>query len=114
MRKIQIDGEVYVLKGDIYVLFKELPSSRQKSWITFQQISLEYPEFLDKIAEVLFSGDYDERSKEFVRSLLFFLDVDGFLSWKQFDSVFRICTTYKEYLRKKKNGTFFSQAGRII
>ena len=110
----RIGEEIYVLYNGMYILFKEAPSSRLKSWITLDQISLEYPEFLDQIAEILFSGEYGKRPKEFVRSILYFLELDRFISWAQFDSIFRICTTYKDYLEKVKSGTFMRQQGRLV
>ncbi len=89
-------------------------SSREHTWITHSQIALEYPEAINLMGDILYDKMYDERAKNFVRSLLFFLETDGHLSWKQFDSIFFIFKTYEEYKAHIKDGTLIRKGHRLI
>lgn len=100
-----VDDCIYIRKKGIYYPYKEAVSSRKHSWITFQQISLEYPQFLNKIADILFCSNYDEKAKDYTRNILVWLENWQFVSWKQFDSIFRICESYREYKASIKQGT---------
>ena len=44
-----IEENIYLKKGDIFLLYKERNSSRKVGWITLNQMSKEYPDFFDKI-----------------------------------------------------------------
>jgi hypothetical protein len=88
----------------VYHLHSEGVSSRRNSWITLSQIGIEYPEFIDKIADVLYYPKYNEKSKQYARSILTWLELWKFVSWKQFDSIFRICASYNEF--KTSDGIF--------
>src|SRR6187551_1368662 len=104
----------FILKGDIYVPYLDAPSSRKENWITLQRIAWEFPQFFHKIGDILFTDRYDERAKDYIRSILFFLDVDRFISWKQFDSVFRICSSYREFLSKIQEKTFINRERGVV
>lgn len=91
-------------KNGIYSLWAEGSSSRRNSWITLGQIGNEYPEFLDKIADVLYIPSYNSKSKEYVHSILSWLELWKFVSWKQFDSVFRIIDGWEKYKNSVRNG----------
>ena len=77
-------------------------SSRKKSWVTLEQIETEYPEFIRKIADILFKkekGDrkdknrkfaYYDKAQNYARSILEFLEDWDFISWKQYDSLMAI------------------------
>lgn len=90
------------------------PSSRTKTWITHEQIALEYPEAINMMAFVLAQKEYPDRAKDFVRSLLFFLETDQHLSWKQFDSIFFLFNSFDEYKSATKNGTTIRKSGNLI
>lgn len=102
-----VNDVTYVLKGDVYFPVTESKSSREKSWITLGQITSEFPEFFDKIEDI-FSSDksYNSRSKDYAESIMKFLELFGWLSWKQFDSIWRICSTYQAYLEGQERGYY--------
>jgi hypothetical protein len=100
-----VNQSKYIKKGTIWVLLEEGPSSRNNSWITINQIGNEYPEFIDKISDVLFDSIYTESVKNYARSILTFLELFQWVSWKQFDSIMRICATKDEYFKSLKDGT---------
>jgi hypothetical protein len=109
-----INGHRFVKENGIYHMKKEGPSSRRNSWITLDQTDKEYPEFIDKISEILYYKEYNEKAKEFARSILVWLDLWGFVSWKQFDSIFGICKTYDEYKKALTNGTRIFRYRNVI
>jgi hypothetical protein len=82
----------------------ELPyhkSTRDKTWVTIEQIETEHWYFMTKITEMLWWGDYSEKSKKFARSVLDFLVSHRFITWKQFDCVM----ASKEIVRYKKRSS---------
>lgn len=117
--------------GDIYYEEKDgvkLPilnltkSTREHTWITLEQIALEYPEAIDMMAFILFANHggknkapvYPERAKDFIRSLLFFLETDNHLSWKQFDSIFFLFESYDAYKNATRGGTTIRKRGDLV
>lgn len=106
-----IDGVVYVMRDDVFFPVNEKKSSRLNSWITLDQITKEFPEFYDKIEDI-FSKKYNERAKSFATNIMNFLEMDGFLSWKQFDCIWRICETYEDYMAGVAKG--FYRYGSVV
>lgn len=82
----------------------ESTSSREKSWITIGQIDQEFPEFIDKLADILYDKLYKERAKDYARSILTWLELWKFVSWKQFDSVWKICNTKEAWMSGQRDG----------
>ena len=108
----KINGKIFgKRKGDIYRLIDEGLSSRRNSWITMRQIENEYPQFFNKISEILYY-DFNDKAKDFARSILTFLELWGFISWKQFDSILSICRTYAEY--KECDGVYTFQGMKTV
>jgi hypothetical protein len=103
-----IDDNIYLKKGDIFLLFREKNSSRKVSWITLNQITKEYPDFFDKIEEIFTISNpcYNDRSKKYATSIMEYIELFGFISWKQFDSVWNICRTYNDYIEGKDKGYY--------
>lgn len=66
--------------------------SRLKSWISIDQIEndMDGVIFMNKVGDVLFTNKYNEKSKEFARSILDFLIGWEFITWKQYDSLMAI------------------------
>ncbi len=119
-------GDIYYKEEDGVLLptLNLTKSTREHTWITQEQIALEYPEAIDMMAHVLFSHHggkkktpiYPEKAREFVRSLLFFLNHDGHLSWKQFDSIFFLFdknATKEGTTRRKKGNLIAAKRGSI-
>ena len=69
MEKI-VNGSVFIKKKSMWVLYKEAPSSRKNSWITFEQICKEYPEFIDKLCDIVTCPQYQKKGREFAKSIL--------------------------------------------
>lgn len=109
----EINGNLFKKKGNIFLLHKEGPSSRKNSWVTMSQIAIEYPEFIDKIADILYYKEYDNKAKDFARNVLNFLHLWKFVSWKQFDSILSVCSSYESYKRKFESGTGTFLNGRL-
>jgi hypothetical protein len=83
------------------------PPTRDKSWITIDQLEKHCNEFFVKVGDVLFSGDkYNELSKNFVRNVLDFVADHEFITWKQYDSVLRIYSSPKV----SRNDTVYTKA----
>jgi hypothetical protein len=90
----------------------ELPyhkSTRDKTWVTIEQIETEHWYFITKITEMLWWGDYSEKSKKFARSVLDFLVSHKFITWKQFDCVM----ASKEIVRYKKHSLSYIPQGLL-
>jgi len=104
----RIDGVDYMSFDGVYLPTTEKPSSRQKNWITLRQITDEFPEFFDKIEDIFASKspEYNKRTKDYATSVMEFLELNTWMSWKQFDSVWRICSTYEAYLQGKSRGYY--------
>lgn len=85
-----INGILYKSLNGVLIPVTEAPSSREKSWITIGQIGKEYPEWINKISEILYYNEYNSRSKDYARSILNYLSCNDFVSWKQFDSIVKI------------------------
>lgn len=109
-------GDIYYKEEDGVVVptLNLEKSSREHTWITHSQIALEYPEAIELMGNILYDKIYNEKAKNFVRSLLFFLETDGHLSWKQFDSIFFIFKTYEEYKAHIKDGTLMRRGHRLL
>ena len=89
-----------IVKDGIRYPVKEKKSSRKKSWITLNQIMDEYPEFWDKLLDILFSkGDeqYWHKSIDYAKSILDFICDWEWISWKQFDSIMMIVNNKEKY-----------------
>lgn len=104
----RIDGVVYMSFDGVYLPTTEKPSSRQNTWITLRQITDEFPEFFDKIEDIFASKspEYNKRAKDYATSVMGFLELNSWMSWKQFDSVWRICSTYEAYLQGNSRGYY--------
>jgi hypothetical protein len=110
-----IEGIRYKKNGNgIYFPIEEGLSTRRKSWITMYQIGNEYPEFIDKIAEVLYHKEYNAKAKDFARNVLNFLYLWQFVTWKQFDSILSICARYDDFKRAFDKGTGYFRTGELI
>lgn len=80
-------------------------SSRTRSWITIDEIDNEFPEFVDKLADIVFDDRYPNNMKDYARSILEFLDDWKWVSWKQFDAIIRITSFKKDgFKHYHKNG----------
>ena len=103
-----IEENIYLKKGDIFLLYKERNSSRKVGWITLNQMSKEYPDFFDKIEEIftISNPSYNDKAKKYATSIMEYIELFGFISWKQFDSVWNICRTYKEFIEGKEKGYY--------
>lgn len=119
MEKI-VNGSVFVKKKEMWVLHKEAPSSRKNSWITFDQICKEYPEFIDKLCDIVTCPQYPSKAREFARSIMDYLLLWKFVSWKQFDSIMLTLPSYEEYKKsligksqvvKNRNATSVRRGG---
>lgn len=97
------------MNNNIITNLPYVKSSRQRSWITLEQIDKEYPEIIIKLSEILFTDKYGDSFKKFARDVIDFLVDWEYLSWKQFDSVVRICKNYTDYINKIKSGTFVNK-----
>lgn len=104
----EVDGIVYKLSDGVYLPITEQKSTRQCSWITLRQITDEFPEFFDKIEDIFAKKNpsYSDLAKNFGESIMTFLDLWGFLTWKQFDSVWRMSNTYDDYIAGKERGYY--------
>jgi hypothetical protein len=104
----EIDGVVYLSFDGIYLPITEKPSSREKTWITLRQITDEFPEFFDKIEDIFASKspEYNSKAKDYSTSVMKFLELNSWISWKQFDSIWRICSTYEAYKQGKSRGYY--------
>jgi hypothetical protein len=110
-----INGSLFELGTDgVWALVKEGKSSREKSWITFHQIVLEFPETFDKIAEIINDPAYNDVVRKYARSILDYLSLWKFLSWKQFDSIWKIVKTKEEYFREKNQTTQIYQFRSVV
>ena len=107
-----VNGSVFIQKGDIWVLDKEAKSSRKNSWITFEQISLEYPEFLEKLCDIVTCPQYPSKAREFARSIMDYVLLWKFVSWKQFDSIMLTLPSYEEYKKSLTGKTQLVNYGR--
>lgn len=113
-RKI-VGESVFELQDDgIWTLYKEGKSSREKSWITFEQIVLEFPETIDKISEIINDPVYNDVARGYARSILNYLSLWQFLSWKQFDSIWKIVRTKEEYFREKNQTTQIYRYSHVV
>ena len=103
-----IDENIYLKKEDIFFLFREKKSTRKVSWITLNQITKEYPDFFDKIEEIFIISNpcYNDKSKKYATSIMEYIELFGFISWKQFDSIWDICRTYNDYIEGKDKGYY--------
>ena len=103
-----VNDSVYYKKNGIFILGIECKSSRKNSWISLRQITKEYPEFFDKIDDIFTQTNptYYYRAKNFAYSICEFLELFGFLSWKQFDSIWGISSTYNDYISGKERGYY--------
>lgn len=111
----RIEDVYYEIKdGVLCPVLNLTKSSREHTWVTFEQIALEYPEAIEMMAFVLYKKEYNTKSKDFVRSLLFFLEVDQHLSWKQFDSIFFLFESYDAYKNAYNKGTVLRKSGNLI
>jgi hypothetical protein len=109
-------GDIYYERKDgvMCPILNLTKSSREHTWVTHEQIALEYPEAITLMGNILHDKHYDERAKNFVRSLLFFLSTDGHLSWKQFDSIFFIFESYDAYKAHIKDGTLVRNGHNLV
>lgn len=83
-------------------------SSRMRTWITIDEICNEYPEFIDKVSDIIFDSDYPENMQNYGKTVAQFLSDNDWVSWKQFDSILRISNF-------KKNGwKYFYKNGDVI
>lgn len=82
------NGTLYVREANEkeWLRRKDPVSSRKNSWVTIEQFDREFSHLIKKLAEVLFSPEYSENSKKYMRSVSEFLLDHGWLSWKQLDS----------------------------
>jgi len=103
-----INESIYIKNGDTFLLFREKSSTRKVSWITLNQITKEYPDFFDKIEEIftLSNPSYNDKSKKYATSIMEYIELFGFISWKQFDSIWSICRTYNDYIEGKNKGHY--------
>jgi hypothetical protein len=111
MEKI-VNGSVFVKKKEMWVLYKEAPSSRRNSWITFDQICKEYPEFIDKLCDIVTCPQYPSKAREFARSIMDYVLLWKFVSWKQFDSIMLTLPSYEEYKKSLIGKTQLVNYGR--
>lgn len=72
------------------IIPKYTVSDRTKTWVTVEQIDREHWYFINKITNIMWWGNYSEKSKKFARSILDFLVDHHFVTWKQFDAVMKI------------------------
>jgi hypothetical protein len=98
------------------------PNPKDDSGLNFHEVCEYYPEFWDTCDEVIF-GNYPLRTQKFVMSVLEFLEDWTHISWKQFTSVMKIHSSYKDYenhlfeqtyARMLKNGEMLIQRGEVI
>lgn len=90
-------------QSDIILKIPYHQSTRDKTWVTVEQIDEEHWYFITKITEILWWGNYSEKSKMFARSILDFLVNHRFVTWKQFDSVMGITEQRKPSFSSKRN-----------
>jgi hypothetical protein len=109
-----IDGVTYIFSKGIYIPIDEKASDRKNSWITLRQITLEYPEFFDKVEEIFTktSPSYNDKAKNYATSIMRFLELWEWISWKQFDSIWRISSTYEDFIQGKNQG--FYKFGSVV
>ena len=81
-------GNIYRLNDGVWLLHKELPN-REKGYITLTQLEEQHPEFINKLSDIIFDA-MTERDKNFARSVLEFLRINQYVSWKQFDSILKV------------------------
>jgi hypothetical protein len=67
-------------------------ASRERSWLTIEQIETEHWSVMHKICDVLFTNEYSDATKNFARSILDFTIDHGFMTWKQYDAMMRTKT----------------------
>jgi len=93
-------------------LILEVPyqkSTRDKTWVTVEQIENEHWYFMTKITEILWWGDYSPKSKKFARSVLDFLVDHSFITWKQFDCIM----SSKEMVRYRRHSSIVVLPGML-
>lgn len=109
-----VDGVDYELRDGVWLPVNEKNSTRTKSWITFWQIALEFPETIDKIAEIINDPVYNDHARSYARNILDYLALYRFLSWKQFDSIWKIVRTKAEYFSQKNSPTKIYQYKSVV
>lgn len=82
------------------------PSSNiSSSGVNYDELWEFYPEFFDECSKII-SGNYPEKSKLFINSILEFLEDWGNITWKQFHSVFKIHEKYEDFKKHLQEGTY--------
>lgn len=81
-------GNIYKLEDGVWLLHKALPS-REKGYLTLSQLEEYHPEFINHISNIIFDA-MTERDKDFARSVLEFLRINQYVSWRQFDSILKV------------------------
>jgi len=79
-----------------------LPSSRDRTYVTIDQIEEEFPDFIDKIEEIYTDSDYSSVSKNIAKGVCSQLEIWENISWKQFDMIMNM---YKTPPRRNKRGS---------
>lgn len=93
-----------IIKDGIKYPVSDGKSSRKKSWITHEQILNEYPDFWDKLLDILYSkGDeqYWYKAVDYAKSILSFICDCDWISWKQFDSIMMIVNSKERFNQSK-------------
>lgn len=67
-------------------------ASRERSWLTVEQIETEHWEVMHKICNILFTNEYSDGAKNFARSVLDFTIDYGFMTWKQYNAMMKTMT----------------------
>lgn len=93
-----------VIKDGIKYPVSDGKSSRKNSWVTEEQILNEFPDFWDKLLDILYSKGEEKywyKAIDYSKSILDFICVWGWVSWKQFDSIMMIVNSKDRFNQSK-------------
>ena len=82
----EINGIIYELEDGVWLPKRYGKATRLRNTLSLTQLAWEYPEFIDRLAYIIFSSK-DTRTLSFARSILDYLSLNQYISWKQFDSI---------------------------